>query len=317
VQTRGFCATVTPSDMSAAGQLHDDGLGNEVHRLLPTGSCFPFYPGEGFVVYSAYMGEHYVGTSGFSYKDWVGHFYPHDLKKDDFLHYYSTRFGFVELNFTYYRQPKAQMLEKMQRKVHENFLFTVKAHQSITHEREAGWQTAVKEFSQGIQPLIESGQCGGVLLQFPYSFHYTPVNRLYLADSTAALQENLADTALLVEFRNREWENPKVFDEMKSRGLGLIITDHPDLKNLPQTSNMVTATTAYIRFHGRNRENWWSGDNVSRYDYLYSRAELDERLPDIISMKDSSTRLFVAFNNHHKGQAAQNALLFTELMENI
>ncbi len=262
------------------------------------------------------MGEVYIGTSGFSYKDWLGHFYPHDLKQDDFLRYYSTRFGFVELNFTYYRQPNPQMLEKMRLKVNENFLFTVKAHQSITHEREAGWPAAVKEFSEGIRPLTETGQCGGVLLQFPYSFHYTPENRRYLSASTAALKEKSPTTPLLVEFRNSEWEQERVLNEMESRDLGLIITDHPDLKNLPQTSNMVTAATAYIRFHGRNRENWWSGDNVSRYDYLYNRAELEERLPDIVSMKNSSGRLFVAFNNHHKGQAAQNALLFTELMEN-
>jgi uncharacterized protein YecE (DUF72 family) len=119
---------------------------------------------------------------------------------------------------------------------------------------------------------------------------------------------------LLVEFRNRDWEQPQVFQEMQSRGLGLIITDHPDLKNLPQTSNIVTATTAYLRFHGRNKKNWWSGDNVSRYDYLYSQEELEERLPDVHSMQQASTRLFVAFNNHHNGQAAQNALLFSELL---
>lgn len=275
----------------------------------------PFYLRSVFVVYSGYMGEYYIGTSGFSYSDWRGHFYPRELKKDDFLRYYSSRFSFVELNFTYYRQPNPQMLAKMRQKVHANFLFTIKAHQSITHEREAGWQAAVSEFTQGIQPLTETGQCGAVLLQFPYSFHYTTQNRRYLAEASAALKEKLGGTPLLVEFRNHEWEQHKVFAEMESRGLGLIVTDQPDLKNLPQTSNIVTAATAYIRFHGRNRENWWSGDNVSRYDYLYSRAELEERLPDILFMKNASSRLFVAFNNHHKGQAAQNALLFAELME--
>src|SRR6056297_1756913 len=156
------------------------------------------------------MGEYYIGTSGFSYKDWLGQFYPPDLKKDDFLHYYSSRFSFVELNFTYYRQPSPQLLEKMRQKVDENFLFTVKAHRSITHEREEGWISAVKEFAEGIRPLTESGQCGGILLQFPFSFHYTPKNRLYLANASEALKECIgqapANTPILVEFRNREWE---------------------------------------------------------------------------------------------------------------
>ncbi|SRR6056297_3929644 len=275
------------------------------------------------------MGQCYIGTSGFSYRDWVGHFYPEQLQQKEFLSYYSSRFDFVELNFTYYRQPTPQVLKKMLNSVPSNFLFTLKAHQSITHERENNWQRSVEEFLRGIQPLNESGQCGGILLQFPYSFHYTPENRRYLAKVTAALQAKPTNIQkgrevtpsggtsppLLIEFRNRDWEKGHVFEEMKDRGLGLIITDHPDLKNLPQTSNIVTSNTAYIRFHGRNRENWWSGDNVSRYDYLYSRKELEERLPDVLSMRKHSKRLFVAFNNHHKGQAAQNALLFTELMD--
>lgn len=271
------------------------------------------------------MGECYIGTSGFSYRDWKEHFYPPGLESSEFLRYYSSYFSFVELNFTYYRQPQPVVLEKMLASVPESFLFTLKAHQSITHERDENWHGAVREFAQGLRPLTEAGQCGGILLQFPYSFHYTPKNRLYLANVSNALQEALAAphptskgtpaaAPLLVEFRNRDWEQPQVFQEMQSRGLGLIVTDHPDLKNLPQTSNMVTATTAYLRFHGRNKENWWSGDNVSRYDYLYSREELEERLPDVHSMRQASTRLFVAFNNHHKGQAVQNALLFSELV---
>ncbi len=268
-------------------------------------------------MYTPNMGKVYIGTSGFSYRDWVGHFYPHDLQRSEFLQYYSSRFQFVELNFTYYQHPNPGMLEKMRHSVPENFIFTIKAHQSLTHERTENWQSEAEKFITGVRPLYEAGQCGGILLQFPYSFHYTPENRTYLADLTSFFKERMdKNVPLLVEYRNRYWEKKKVFDEMKSRGLGLIVTDHPDLKNLPQTSNIVTADTAYIRFHGRNRENWWSGDNVSRYDYLYSREELEERVPDILSMKKSSARLFVAFNNHHKGQAAQNALLFAELMEN-
>src|SRR6056297_1101788 len=138
------------------------------------------------------MGQCYIGTSGFSYRDWRGHFYPSDLESSEFLRYYSSYFSFVELNFTYYRQPQPAVLEKMLSNVPESFLFTLKAHRSITHERDEDWNGAVQEFAQGLLPLTESGQCGGILLQFPYSFHYTPTNRLYLANVSNALQEALA-----------------------------------------------------------------------------------------------------------------------------
>jgi len=141
------------------------------------------------------MGQCYIGTSGFSYRDWRGHFYPPGLDSSEFLRYYSSYFSFVELNFTYYRQPQPAVLEKMLASVPESFQFTLKAHQSITHERDENWYGAVQEFAHGLLPLTEAGQCGGILLQFPYSFHYTPKNRLYLANVSSALQEALAAQA--------------------------------------------------------------------------------------------------------------------------
>lgn len=266
----------------------------------------------GFVYTSAYMGELYVGTSGFSYKDWSGPFYPEDLRQGDFLQFYSSRFSFVELNFSYYRQPAAQMIEQMRQKVPESFLFSIKAHQSMTHERGADWKEQCGQFRGGIGPLLENNQCAGVLLQFPYSFHYTGENRHYLD----ALLKELKELPLLVEFRNSEWDLQSVRDELRERSIGLVLTDMPALEKLPGPSRVMTSDTAYIRFHGRNRENWWSGDNVSRYDYLYSREELEERLPDMQVLLNSSRRLFIAFNNHHKGQAVQNAFQLIELLSN-
>jgi uncharacterized protein YecE (DUF72 family) len=258
-----------------------------------------------------YMGQVFVGTSGFSYRDWVGPFYPEDVPREEFLRYYSSRFSFVELNFSYYRQPSDGMIEQMRRKVPEDFLFSIKAHNSMTHERGPQWQEECGTFRRGVEPLLENDQCAGVLLQFPFSFHYDRENRLYLA----GLMKELKDLPLLVEFRNSEWEKEQVFDELRRRNAGLVLTDLPAIDKLPEAARTVTAGTSYIRFHGRNRENWWGGDNVSRYDYLYSREELEERLPDLQALMESSRRLFIAFNNHHKGQAVQNAFQLLELLE--
>jgi uncharacterized protein YecE (DUF72 family) len=257
------------------------------------------------------MGTHYIGTSGFSYKDWVGPFYPEGLQKSEFLSYYARRFSFTELNFTYYRMPGAATLERMASKVPEGFRFTVKAPGSLTHQREAGWREDCTQYRKALEPLQDTGALAGILMQFPYSYHYTPENRSYLD----ALTEEIGDLPLFVEFRNDEWDRESVLEGLHNRSVGVVVTDHPALPRLPGLKRAVTGQQAYFRFHGRNKANWWTGDSTSRYDYLYSKEELEERLPDVLRMKQQSRQLYIAFNNHHKGQAAQNAFEFAEMLE--
>jgi uncharacterized protein YecE (DUF72 family) len=78
----------------------------------------------------------YIGTSGFSYDDWVGPYYPQDVKKTDWLTFYAQEFSTVELNSSYYGIPTTFSMERMAAKTPEGFQFTVKAHQEMTHKRE-------------------------------------------------------------------------------------------------------------------------------------------------------------------------------------
>ncbi len=71
----------------------------------------------------------------------------------------------------------------------------------------------------------------------------------------------------------------------------------------------------YLRFHGRNRELWWTGDSTSRYDYTYTGEELLERLKDTVPMRKSGKLIFAAFNNHYKGQAVKNAMEAKKIFE--
>ncbi len=262
----------------------------------------------------------FIGTSGFSYADWRGPFYPESLAKEEFLPYYAEHFPFVELNFTYYRQPSARAIERMVEKTPDSFLFTIKAHKSLTHERERDegggkiQEEAVQSYLEGIEPLIQGKRLGGVLLQFPYSFHYNAENRTYLARLCDSLVKD-RPIPLLIEFRNAEWSGESVSREFESRGIGTVVTDQPKLKNLPERPTVLTGETAYFRLHGRNEKNWWSGDNTSRYDYFYSREELEEFLPMLRELSKNSSRLFIAFNNHYKGQAVENAFLLKKLIE--
>ena len=244
-----------------------------------------------------------IGTSGYSYDDWIGPVYPPGTAKRDFLSFFSNRFALVELNFSYYRQPDEGVIGRMVEETNSEFLFSIKAHKSLTHTIDEDWRVEASQFRKGIQPLIGARKLTAVLLQFPYSFHYTKDNRIYLGNVCSELQE----LPLVLEFRNANWQTRTVYDEMRSRNLGYAVADYPDLKNLPKAEPIITSEIGYIRFHGRNSANWWSGSNASRYDYLYEGSELDEWLDRITGMSQSSKVLVIVFNNHWRGKAVQNA----------
>jgi uncharacterized protein YecE (DUF72 family) len=263
--------------------------------------------------YTSAVGEILIGTSGYSYDDWVGPVYPEGTHRSEFLPFYARRFPFTELNFTYYQQPTGESLRSIATKTGPRFRFTVKAFRALTHDREAGWQREAERFVDAVRVLQsvahpESEQSHvdqliGILLQFPYSFHYTAENRRYLASVCDAL----AYVPLFVEYRNAEWDHSSVWREMERRGLGLVIPDLPQLDGLPRTPPRLTAPSGYIRFHGRNADNWWQGSNVTRYDYLYSDSELAEWIGPIGDLSAKSETLVIAFNNHFNGQAVVNA----------
>ncbi|KMQ52323.1 hypothetical protein CHISP_0590 [Chitinispirillum alkaliphilum] len=258
------------------------------------------------------MGQVIVGTSGFSYADWIGPFYPAGMKQKDFLGFYAEKLSMTELNFTYYRMPGADSLRRMGKIAGEHFRFSVKAHRSLTHEidRES-LQSGTEQFIRGVEPLMESGQLSAILLQFPFSFRYSPHNRRYL-DS---LCSGFDGFPLVIEFRRDEWMQEKVYSGLRERRIAVANVDAPALPGLPAKSAVVTSDTGYVRFHGRNEKNWWSGDNVTRYDYLYSQSELEDWVPQIVRMAQRAGVVFAVFNNHARGQAVENARALNVLIK--
>jgi uncharacterized protein YecE (DUF72 family) len=244
-----------------------------------------------------------IGTSGFSYDDWAGPFYPESLPQRERLAYYAQYFPFTEINFSYYRMPSARRLAGMLERVPEHFVFSVKAHGSLTHERPDDWRSYARRFAEAVTPLIERTALGGVLLQFPYSFHYTPGNRRYLDE----LCRELAALPRFLEFRNEEWQRDSVYAHMRRLGVGYVVTDLPRLRGLPESTVTTTNQAAYLRFHGRNAAKWWQGDNRSRYDYSYSIEELRPWAETVRELMTQVTIIMVAFNNHADGHAVANA----------
>jgi uncharacterized protein YecE (DUF72 family) len=251
-----------------------------------------------------------VGTSGWSYPEWRGPFYPETLPARAMLDHYARHFSAVELNATYYRIPPARATAAMAERAAGRLVFAVKAHQDMTHNREQ-YAAALPRFQEALEPLRDAGCLGCVLLQFPFSFHAAPAT----ADHLRRLAGDLASDPVVVEFRHRSWITAETFRLLEERRLAFCCVDEPRLPNLPPPIVRATAAPAYVRFHGRNREKWWRHEAAwERYDYLYNDAELAEWVPRIRSLAEQTDACFAFFNNHAHGQAVSNAQALLRLL---
>lgn len=257
------------------------------------------------------MAEILVGTSGFSYKDWKGVFYPEDMPADKYLGYYAGRFKTLELNFSYYRMPESGQSRQMLEKADGRIEFTIKASRQLTHEiTGSSLSVFLPLFLKGISPFIEEDRLGAILLQFPQSFHYTIDNRVYLK----SLIDAMSHLPVAVEFRQKEWLKDSVFKTLSDMRAAFVCVDEPLLPSLMPPLAINTSDTGYIRFHGRNNKAWYGTDSAARYDFLYSGQELKEWVPRILALADKTKKLFVFFNNHAKAQAVTNAGMLINLL---
>ena len=255
----------------------------------------------------------YCGTSGFSYDDWVGVYYPEGLPRKDWLTYYAREFNALELNFTYYTLPGLVTMESLARKTGGGFLFSVKANREITHTRDHA-EDACKSFIRILQPLIEAKKLGCILAQFPYSFGFNSANMDYLRKLSGWLQ----GYPLVIEFRNSAWLNSETQGWMVAQGIGFCCVDEPQLPRLMPPVAEVTGETGYIRFHGRNAARWWQHEQAwQRYDYTYSRQELEQWLPKIRLLSDAAENTFIFTNNHWRGQAVDTIRQVRSMLDQL
>jgi len=241
----------------------------------------------------------YLGTSGFSYKDWVGVFYPAGLPERNWLALYSNEFKTCEINSTYYTLPSVTAMQSMVSKTGADFLFSIKANQEMTHQRENSAEMCTA-FRQVLEPVITSGKLGCVLAQFPYNFDYDKKNWEYLAK----LRKYLEGIPLVFEYRNARWLKVEVFQWMRQNDIGFCCVDEPQLPNLLPPIVEVTSKIGYVRFHGRNKEKWWQHEQAyERYDYTYKLEELKEWVPKIKKIAGLAEKTLVFANNHWRGQS--------------
>lgn len=253
--------------------------------------------------------QYVVGTSGYSFADWVGTFYPAGTASAGMLEEYARHFNAVEVNYTYYRMPTARTIRSLTDRTGPDFLFWVKANESITHKGDVSQTPA---FLDALAPMREAGKLAGVLLQFPQSFHRTPETRKYLARAL----ESFGQTPTAVEFRHRSWEDPATAVGLLEWEVTLVVPDCPDIRDLYHSSPAATTRTGYLRLHSRTADKWYAG-GAERYDYDYSEAELRGVAADWSAMAGQVDKVFAFFNNCHRGQAARNAEAFRRIVASL
>lgn len=251
-----------------------------------------------------------IGTSGFSYPEWRGTFYPEKLPQREMLAFYARHFGAVEINSTYYHIPPARNMAAMAKRAEGGLEFAIKAHQDMTHDRDK-YAGALPLFREALVPLQEANALGCVLVQFPFSFKSIPAN----VDFLRRIAGDLAPLPLVVEFRHVSWTGDETFNLLGDLKAAYCCVDEPRLPNLPPSIVRATTRLAYVRFHGRNREKWWThAEAWERYDYLYTEAELQEWVPGLRALADATEKCYAFFNNHARGQAVTNAQMLERLL---
>jgi uncharacterized protein YecE (DUF72 family) len=179
----------------------------------------------------------FVGTSGFSYKEWKGSFYPEELPDKQMLHYYAERFGAVEINNTFYRMPSESVLTAWAGEVPERFSFVLKAPQRITHrERLKGSADSVAYFLKVAAVL--RARLGPLLFQLPPNLK-KDVPRL--KDFVALLPR---ERRAAFEFRHASWFDDEVYDLLRGHDAALCIAEADDELEVPFVP---TASWGYLR----------------------------------------------------------------------
>jgi uncharacterized protein YecE (DUF72 family) len=241
-----------------------------------------------------------IGTSGWSYNEWAGVFYPSTTANK--LSFYSKVYGTAEIDSTFYALPSKGMVLGWSRYTPEGFVFSVKLPQTLTHEKRLDLKNGAEgdliRFLSLMKPLIAAGKMGPVLIQLPPSFSYD-ADFERLEGFLGAVPE---DVRFAVEFRHPSWLRDDVWSLLRREKVANTIVDEP----LLPPDLVVTADFAFIRWHGRGSRPW--------YNYRYSPQELAAWVPKVKEVAGRVKETFGYFNNHFRGFAVENSLKMMGLM---
>ena len=286
------------------------------------------------------MSDLRIGTSGWNYPSgkgtWNGVFYPPVRQRPkgfDELAFYAEHFNTVEVNSTFYGQPRAEITRAWAERTPSNFEFSVKLYQKFTHPRMFAERVAkslldtapdssdavealarpnaadLDAFRRGIDPLAASGRVGAVLAQFPPSFKDTPASRDYVVD----LLRSLNDYRVAIELRHRSWSDAigETLAMLNAFAAAWVQIDEPKFKfSIRQNYLPNVQGFYYMRLHGRNAAQWWRHDkSEDRYNYLYSEDELKEFSETAVAASEIVKKTYLYTNNHFSAKSVANAAM--------
>ncbi len=268
-----------------------------------------------------------VGTSGWNYPTgrgtWNGIFYPRPEDRQrgfDELAFYAERFNVVEVNSTFYGQPRANVTLGWARRTPGHFEFAVKLFQKFTHPRMTADPTAIGQadvdgFKAGIDPLAAAGKLGPILAQFPSSFHHSPEASAYLG----WLLRTFAGYSMAVELRHASWSNAEADTRavLETGAAAWVRIDEPKFgTSIRQDQSPHHGDLFYLRLHGRNAEHWWDHDQAEdRYNYHYETSELEPIAATIRLAGHTAKKAYLLLNNHFSAQAVANATTLKRMLD--
>ncbi len=194
-----------------------------------------------------------VGTSGYSYKEWKGTFYPEDLPAAKMLSFYADHFNTVEINNTFYRMPVPSMLEKWAKEVPDRFVFILKAPQRITHQKR------LVDAGEDVRFLFEAADMLGPKLG-PVLFQLPPFSKKDIAKLRDFLRILPAGRRFAFEFRHESWFDDEVYDELRKHDAALCAADTDEVAD-PESVLTPTASWGYLRL----RRTEYSGDSLQQW----------------------------------------------------
>ena len=286
------------------------------------------------------MGEVRVGTSGWNYPSgkgtWNGLFYPKTRSKRagtdrfDELRFYAEHFDTVEVNTTFYGQPRAEVTRGWAERTPAGFDFSLKLYQKFTHPkmfRDAALRSApgaggalldvlaqvtqsdIDDFRAGVDPLASAGKLGALLAQFPPSFKDSPQTREYLGQLLRAF----GAYPVAVELRHKSWSDAigQTLSLLNGFGAAWVQIDEPKFRfSIRQNYLPNVASFYYMRLHGRNAAQWWKHDkSEDRYNYLYNAGELQEFAETAKAAKALVKKSYLYTNNHFSSKSVVNAVM--------
>ena len=281
-----------------------------------------------------------IGTSGWSYPrgkgTWNGLFYPATRSKRggtkdfDELRFYAEHFDTVEVNSTFYGQPRAEVTRSWVTRTRPGFDFSVKLYQKFTHpsmfkdaalKRAPGAEGAqldalaevtrsdIDEFRAGIEPLATAGRLGALLAQFPPSFKDSPAARDHLAQLLRAFGEY----PVAVELRHKSWSDAigDTLSMLNAFNAAWVQIDEPKFRFSIRQNYLPNVTGFYyMRLHGRNAAAWWRHEkSEDRYNYLYSTGELQEFSEIASAATELVKKSYLYTNNHFSSKSVVNAVM--------